>query len=142
MNSDTAVGIRLPHSSTFLIRVDGFSSTRRREKCRVTFLDAETSFVVATRSFDSGFVRQASLGQLMNIISVAYRYRSHRVEQATSALHLATRNVSRALARGTQRQIQLKDSIGDESAPRRQGLDWRQGFNCSFNGLSTAPLAK
>jgi hypothetical protein len=77
MNSDTAVGITFTQPSTFLIRVDGFSPTRRREKCRVTFIDAQTSFVVATRSFDSGFVRQASLGQLMNIMSVGYWSKRH-----------------------------------------------------------------
>jgi hypothetical protein len=108
MTSDTEVGIRITQRSTFLIRVDGFSPTRRREKCYVTFLDEETSFVVATQSFDSGFVRQASLGQLMNIMSVGYR-----VGQATRALHLTTRNVSRALTRGSQRETQLKDSSRD-----------------------------
>jgi hypothetical protein len=124
MNSDTAVGITFTQPFTFLIRVDGFSPTCRREKCRVTFLDAETSSVVATRSFDSGFVRQASLRQLINIMSVGYRYRSHRVEQATHALHLATRNVSRALARDTQRQTQLKDSVvlQSQDAPKSTGI--------------------
>jgi hypothetical protein len=117
MNSDAAVDTTSTQTSTFLIRVDGFSSTRRREKCRVTFLDAETSSVVATRSFDSGFVRQASIRQLLNIISVEYRYRSHRVEQATRALHRTARRVSRALARNAQRQTLLKDSIGDGAAP-------------------------
>jgi hypothetical protein len=65
--------------------VDGLSSARRRDKCRVTILDAETSSVIATRSFDSGFVRQASIRQLLNIMSVEYRYRSHRVEQFETA---------------------------------------------------------
>ena len=112
MNQDAAVGITFTQTSTFLIRVDGFSPTHRREQCRVTFLDAETSSIVATRSFDVGFVRQASVRQLMNIMSVGYRYRSHRMEQATRALHVTTRNVSRALALG-KRETQFKDSIGD-----------------------------
>jgi hypothetical protein len=118
MNSDAAVGSTFTQPSTFLIRVDGFSPTRRREKCRVTFLDAETSSVIATRSFDVGFVQQASLRQLMIIMGVGYRYRSHRVEQATRALHLTTRNVSRALAGDTADSV--KDSIGDEPARGRK----------------------
>jgi hypothetical protein len=98
MNSDAAVGHTLAQSSTFLIRVDGFSPARRREQCRVTFLDHETSSVIATCLFDSGFVGQASLREMMNVMGVGYRYRSHCVEQSTRAVHLATRNVSRALA--------------------------------------------
>jgi hypothetical protein len=123
MNPDAAVGITFTQTSSFLIRVDGFSSARRRDKCRVTYLDAETSSVIATRSFDSGFVRQASIRQLLNIMSVEYRYRSHRVEQATRALHRTARRVSRALANDAQRQTLLKDSIGDVAAPKFQGFD-------------------
>lgn len=109
MNSNIEADNSQP--STLLIRVDSFTLTRPREKCRVTLLDAETSSVIATRSFDVGFVRQASLSQLMNIMSVGYRRRCHCVEEATRALRLSTRNVSRALAHGTQRETQLKDSI-------------------------------
>lgn len=115
MNSETAVSLTFAQSPTFLIQVEGFSPTHRREKCRVTFLDAETSSVLAAHSFDSGFVSQASLGQLMNIMGVGCRYRSVCVEQATRALHLATLDVSRALARSTQRPPQLKDSGALES---------------------------
>jgi hypothetical protein len=58
------------------------------------------------------------------ILDGGYRYRSHHVEQATRALLRATRNVSRAVARGTQRQTQLKDSavLRSQDAPNSTGI--------------------
>jgi hypothetical protein len=99
-----AVNEKSPTGSlTFVIRIDGFSSTRQRQSCRVTFFDAETSKAFATRSFDSRFVRQASVLQLMNVMGVGYRYRSHRVEEATRRLRLTMRRVSRAVAESAGR---------------------------------------
>lgn len=112
MKFDTVVGTTFPQPPTFVIRVDGFS-TRRRKKCRVTFVDAQTSTVIAARSFDSGFLMQASLRQLMNIMGVEYRHRSYRLEQTTRDLRLATRRVSRAL------------SLRKETARSVQGFDYK-----------------
>lgn len=98
---------RLEQPCTLLIRIDGLS-IGRRQRCLVKFVDAETSTVVATRSFDSRFVAQASLRQLLNIMNVVYRCRCHRVEQATRALHFATRSVARTLLGGATREHRQK----------------------------------
>jgi len=103
----SSIDITTTKPPSFLIRIDGISACRG-EKCRVTFVDAQTSTVIAARSFDSGFLMQASLRQLMNIMGVEYRHRSYRLEQTTRDLHLATRSVSRALSRrkATARSVQ------------------------------------
>lgn len=120
MSSESAGAIRIEQPCTFLIRIDGLS-TGRRQRCLVTFVDAETSTVVATRSFDSSFVAQASLRELMNIMKVAYHCRSHRVEQATRALHFTTRSVARLLSGGATREHRKKRNRMLRS--KIQGLD-------------------
>jgi len=133
MSADRAGGTGL-EPRTFLVRVDGLSM-RQSGRCLVTFVEADSSTVIATRSFDSGFVAQSSLRQLMNIMSIGYRCKSRRVEQAARSLQMATRSVARALANKSTQPRSVKDSINESRTrlPEGEKVDTRSIDNTNLS---------
>lgn len=83
------------HRPSWIVRIENFAPNGDAGKCRVTFIDIETSSVIASRSLDCRLVNRLSIRELANLMNANYRSEVQRVAQLSGALQLISNRAIR-----------------------------------------------
>jgi hypothetical protein len=84
------------HRLIWNVRVENCAH-KHGERCQVTFTDAETSAVLAGRTFDCRFVNRATIRELATLLNVKYRSELQRVTGLSRILQRMSRQTIRRI---------------------------------------------